>query len=196
MVASTKQLRKGVPMVKLRFVLSLGMTLVLLFSSCNLIRSSPPVESDTLPTEDPLPAQQTLVALAVQQTQAAAGPLVPVFTFTPSLTSTITLTPTPEVPRVTVSQATNCRTGPGEPYDIVGVLPVGTPADIVGKNAYGDTWIIKLPSNPSVTCWLWGHWGTVEGDIGGLTVFTPPPTPTPSGNFTYGYAGFGVGPGY
>mgnify|MGYP001137493375 CR=1 FL=1 len=183
-------------MIKLRFIFSLGIILILTISSCNLARGTPPDDSGAQPTGDPVADQQTLVALAVQQTQTAAAPVVPEFTFTPSLTSTITLTTTPEVPRVTVSQSTNCRTGPGEPYDIVGTLPVGTPAEVVGRNQFGDTWIIKLPSNPSVTCWLWGYWASVEGNTAGLTVYTPPPTPTPAGNFTFGYAGWGVGPGY
>ena len=174
-------------MIKLRFIFSLGIILILTISSCNLARGTPPDDSGAQPTGDPVADQQTLVALAVQQTQTAAAPVVPEFTFTPSLTSTITLTTTPEVPRVTVSQSTNCRTGPGEPYDIVGVLPVGTPAEIIGKNASGDTWIIKLPSNPAVTCWLWGYHGTVEGNTSTLAIYTPPATPTPAANFSIAY---------
>ena len=172
-------------MKKTFFWTTLSLISFLLLSSCNLARGTPPPGSEAQPTGNPISAQQTSIALAVQQTQTAAGPSAPELTFTPSLTSTLTLTTTPEVPRVTVSVSTNCRTGPGEPYDIVGVLPVETPAEIVGKNASGDTWIIKLPSNPAVTCWLWGQWGTVEGDTAGLTVFTPPPTPTPAAGFSF-----------
>ncbi len=179
-----------------RISTTFSLVIILLLSSCNLARGTPPAGTGDQPAGDPVADQQTLVALAVQQTQTAAAPAVPEFTFTPSLTATITLTSTPEVPMVTVSQSTNCRTGPGEPYDIVGVLPVGTQAEVVGKNQSGDTWIIKLPSNPSVTCWLWGYWASVEGNTAGLTVYTPPPTPTPSGDFTFGFAGWGVGPGY
>ena len=173
-------------------VLSLAVMALLALSSCNLARGS----SEGGTTGDPVADSQTQIAIAVQKTQTAAGPATLTSTFTPSLTPTLTLTSTPDVTRLTVSVETNCRTGPGQAYDVVAVLMPGTPAEVVGRNASGDTWIIKLPSNPSVTCWLWGYWASVEGNTAGLTVYTPPPTPTPAGNFTFGYAGWGVGPGY
>jgi hypothetical protein len=82
---------------------------------------------------------------------------------------------------------TNCRSGPGTPYDILGVLQVGQSAEVIGRNAASDTWIIKLPSNPAITCWLWGYYATVVGNTSGLTVYTPPPTPTPAATFTLSY---------
>jgi hypothetical protein len=164
-------------------ILSLAVIALVVLSSCNLTRGS----SDDGTTGDPVADQLTIIAIAVQQTQTAAGPASPTFTFTPSLTPTITLTSTPDVTRLTVSVETNCRTGPGVPYDIVAVLPIGVPAEVVGKNASGDTWIIKLPSNPAVTCWLWGQFATVVGDTSSLTIYNPPPTPTPAAGFTIAY---------
>ncbi len=111
----------------------------------------------------------------------------PTFTLTPSLTPTPTFTLTPEVPMVSVSVQTNCRSGPGPAYDILGILNVGQTAEVVGRSVYNDNWIIKLPSNPAVTCWLWGQYATVTGNTGALPVFNPPPTPTPTPGFTVTY---------
>ena len=96
----------------------------------------------------------------------------------PSPTATITLTPTSSVPMVTVSENTNCRTGPGVVYDLIGALAVGEQAVVVGKYTAGNYWIINNP-NGSGTCWLWGQYATVTGDTLGLPEYAPPPTPTP-----------------
>jgi hypothetical protein len=84
---------------------------------------------------------------------------------------------------VSVSVQTNCRSGPGTVYDSLGFLDVGQTAEVVGRSTSSDNWIIKLPSNPAITCWLWGQYATVVGNTSGLTVYTPPPTPTPAAGF-------------
>jgi hypothetical protein len=78
---------------------------------------------------------------------------------------------------VSVSQATNCRTGPGQPYDQVSGLNPGETAEVVGKYTPANYWIILWPGG---TCWLWGQYATITGDPSGLPEFTPPPTPTPA----------------
>ncbi len=102
----------------------------------------------------------------------------PIATFTITLTPTITSTFTPSVPMVTVSQNTNCRTGPGTAYDLIGLLSVGESAEVVGRYQSGAYWVIKNP-NSSGTCWLWGNYATVGGNTAGLPEMTAPPTPTP-----------------
>jgi hypothetical protein len=79
---------------------------------------------------------------------------------------------------ITVSRGTNCRTGPGDPYDIVGDLMVNETAEVVGVSPDGGTWIIKNPDGPG-ECWLWGYYATVTGPTTGLPVYPLPPTPTP-----------------
>ncbi len=97
-----------------------------------------------------------------------------------------TLTTSYSPPMVSVSVDTNCRTGPGEPYDIVGVLRVGETAEIVGQAPYGGSWIIKNLDGAG-TCWLWDQYATVVGDTQGLPEFDIPPTPTPAASFTVSY---------
>ncbi|MFN8381119.1 MAG: hypothetical protein U0V02_04225 [Anaerolineales bacterium] len=80
---------------------------------------------------------------------------------------------------VTVSIATNCRTGPGQAYPSIFGLPVGQTAEVVGKNTSTNYWIIKIP-NGAGTCWLWGQYATVTGDTSALPTVAIPPTPTPT----------------
>jgi hypothetical protein len=136
---------------------------------------------------------QTRVALAVQQTMTAQVTATP---STPSDTPIPSLTPPPPAPMVSVSVETNCRTGPGTVFPALGILKVGQTAEVVGQSVYKDNWIIKLPSDPTVHCWLWGHYATVVGDTSALPSINPPPTPTPAAAFTYAFNSIGVGPGY
>jgi hypothetical protein len=128
---------------------------------------------------------QTLAVPGDRDTDQPEATLVPEPTSTQSLeptitlTATITLTPTPEKPMVSVSVNTNCRTGPGQQFDLVGSLLVGEQAEVVGVFPDGDYWIIKNPRRAG-ECWLWGNYATVVGQIAGLPTFISPPTPTPS----------------
>jgi hypothetical protein len=132
---------------------------------------------------------QTLAASGVTDTDQPEATLAPEPTNTqplePSitLTPTIALTPTPEKPMVSVSVNTNCRTGPGQQFDLVGSLLVGEQAEVVGVYPDGDYWVIKNPRRAG-ECWLWGNYATVVGQITGLPTYTSPPTPTPTPSFT------------
>ena len=88
---------------------------------------------------------------------------------------------------LTVSTATNCRTGPGTVYDLLGGIAPGQQAEVVGRDTTGNYWIVRLPSNPTIICWAWGQYATVTGNMAALPVFTPPPTPTPAPGFTVSY---------
>lgn len=166
---------------KLLYVLVLIIVLIL---SCNL-GTNIPSEGDTgESTIDPqvlidqavaeTMAAQTQITGSVQETVAAMG------------SNPLQITETPMIPvgseirKINVSLETNCRSGPGPAYEILGVLFVGEDAEVVGRSAASDNWVIKLPSNPSITCWLWGQYATVNGDTSSLPVVAPPPTPTPT----------------
>jgi hypothetical protein len=96
---------------------------------------------------------------------------------------TDTLTPTPAIPQVHVDVNTNCRSGPGVIFDVLGYLLVDQNAEVVGQYAQDDYWVIKNPDRAG-ECWLWGYYATLEGPVGELPYFTPPPTPTPEVNWT------------
>jgi len=175
----------------LPLLLSCTLGLLLLITACNLQAASggqtaiPQVDQIVQqtfaamtraaggPVTDPS-MQETRIAFAVEQTVAAMP------SSTPQFTPTLTVTPTPGIVRVTVSMETNCRTGPGPAYETLGILRVGQTAEVVGRNFINDTWIIKLPSNPAITCWVWGGYSTVSGNWEALPIIKTPPTPTPT----------------
>ena len=171
-----------------RFNVIIVTTSLLVILACSLAES-PAIFSQ--PTQNQTAAIQTQAALLIAGTEAAETALVnavaatmasrtmetPEFTFTLSQTPSITGALTSPAPMVSVSVATYCRTGPGDPYEILGSLPVGVEAEVIARSEYGD-WIIKLPSNPSINCWLWGYHATVTGDTSTLPMATPIPSPT------------------
>lgn len=152
----------------------LSLILITVLSACNL----PSGQTTETPTPD---LALTLTALA--DGQGADTPAAPQDTATPEFTAMPELTVTPSVPTVSVSVNTNCRTGPGAQYDLIGSLTVGQTAEVVGKNTSTNYWIIKNP-NSSGTCWLWGQYASVVGNTAGLQEYAIPPTPTPKATNT------------
>lgn len=182
----------------IRLIAAVILAVILLLSACSF-QSAPSGQPDDLVGQmvqqtfaaftqaaaSPSPddsAHQTQVAQSVAQTVTALALSTPAASLTPAFS------PTPGTVRVTVSLETNCRGGPGPAYEKLGILKAGQTADVVGRNSFNDTWIIKLPSNPAVTCWLWGQYASVSGNWEAVPVLTPPPTPTASGAFVVDYA--------
>ncbi|HCB00751.1 MAG TPA: hypothetical protein DEP19_00060, partial [Anaerolineae bacterium] len=123
-------------MFKKKSNLFLYVFLIIVLSACNL----PSGETATEEVEvSDLALTVTAQALLLQNSPT------PEFTATPQFTGTPELTATPSIPQVSVSTNTNCRTGPGVVYDLIGGLNVGQTAEVVGKNSSTGYWIIKLP---------------------------------------------------
>ena len=139
-------------------------------------------------------AAQTVQAIVIATQRAGVTATVPAsqtatLTFTlepPSLTPTQTLTATiaptvtPLVPQISVSVPTNCRTGPGKDYEMVGALLVGETVQVYARDPTGTYWYIRNPDDPSGYCWVWGGYATITGLAAIVPVYTPPPTPTPT----------------
>jgi hypothetical protein len=154
--------------------------------ACNLSQTAAPTPNapsgDTIATS----VAQTLTANGQiapntnpTENLAPTQPLPPTQVPPPTASPTIALSPTPSVPMVSVSEDTNCRTGPGKVYDYLGALMTGEKAEVVGKNTPSNYWIIKNPDRNG-TCWLWGRYATVVGNTANLQEYAAPPTPTPS----------------
>ncbi|MBE7432743.1 MAG: hypothetical protein HS100_02400 [Anaerolineales bacterium] len=146
------------------------------------------------PPPPPPGIELTATAQAVQiqgLTQTAlAQPIIIVVTATPdpnlpAATVDPAVNPAPANPTsgvtVTVSQNTNCREGPSQEFNDVGALTPGQVAEVVGKDTFNNYWIIKLPGNPAITCWLWGQYATVNGDTSQVANVPTPTTAGPSG---------------
>jgi hypothetical protein len=136
----------------------------------------------------PPPAEvQTSAALTVEVflspaavLPATATVLQSIIVDTPSLTlaPTGTITPTYSVPILTVREQTNCRTGPGQDYQIVFTYLAGKKLEIVGRYDPGNFWLVKSNESPTGTCWLWGEYVDVVGSHWTVSSVTPPPTVT------------------
>ncbi len=123
-----------------------------------------------LPSQTATPQSPDLgnaLTLAVQTIQAAtpqAPTSIPANTAPPAAT--------PSTPIVTVSSATNCRTGPDTSYALVLVFQPGATAEVIGKYTPSNYWIIQTPTGG--TCWLWGAYATVQGNVAALAEMAPP----------------------
>ncbi len=82
-------------------------------------------------------------------------------------------TPSPIPVEISIISTTDCRTGPGGEYDLVFTMNQGEIAQVVGKNTPNNYWIIDSPAGG--TCWLWGKFAVLNGDISFLPEFQVPP---------------------
>jgi hypothetical protein len=134
---------------------------------------------------------QTAAALTLQAIMTPSGTSSPstpgaTTTSTPRVTATasvvgsptITITPTYSVPMLTVTESTNCRTGPGEEYEVIFTYLTGKELEIVGRYEPGNFWLVKSNESPTGTCWLWGQYVEVTGSYWAVSSVTPPPTAT------------------
>ncbi len=98
-------------------------------------------------------------------------------TGTPTPTGSQVPSATPLVPELTVTSATNCRTGPSDDYDLVFTANPGPSYTIIGVYNRGGYWIVANPLGG--TCWLWGQNAVVSGNTAGLPAYPAPPLPHP-----------------
>ena len=121
------------------------------------------------PVKQDLPATITVQALTLQAPSQTPVP--------PTQTSAPALTGTPTIPVVSVSAASNCRTGPYIYYDLLWTMLPGLTAEVIGKHSSSNTWVIKYPGGQ---CFLYGAYATVSGNTAALPEYPQPATPTPS----------------
>src|SRR5688572_17998598 len=155
--------------------------LILAILACNM-----PFEQLSPPNDVQTAAALTLQAILTPSITSTASTPVITATASPRATRTITsagspttsVTPTYSVPMLTVLEPTNCRTGPGEEYEIVFTYVTGKELEIVGRYDPGDFWLVKSNESPNGTCWLWGEFVEVTGSYLAVPSVTPPLTPT------------------
>lgn len=156
------------------FGLFLSFSLVAVLAGCNLPTGGTP---ELLSTPTPAAGQATSAA------PTASASVTP-----PPLPS---LTPSPSVPTLRVSVDTNCRSGPGTEYELLGMLEEDETTEVVGKDSLGQYWYVRNPDQADGFCWLWAEYASVSGDTAILPLMTPPPTPAPLPAFTILHAELG-----
>lgn len=143
---------------------------------------------------------QTVIAVSVEQTAAAAGappaetqappPTDTVAPPTETIAPTATLEPTSSAPMIKANIDTNCRYGPAPDYGVIGYLMVSDGKQPVrGRNSSNTWWYIANPDYPTASCWAWGDSTAVEGDIGSLPVVNAPVPGLEAGASPKNYSG-------
>ena len=157
-----------------------GASLIFAILACTM-----PLEQFPPPSDMQTAAAQTLQAILTPSLTAAASTPSLTTTSSPRVTrtastitgsSTTTMTPTYSVPMLIVRESTNCRTGPGEEYDVVVTYTTGRELEIVGRYDPGDFWLVRSNESPSGTCWLWGGFVETTGSYWTVASVTPPAT--------------------
>ena len=113
------------------------------------------------------------------QIPASVEPGVSIFgTATLSPTTGAFETFTATVVEMSVTRPTNCRTGPGKSYDIVGTLLAGKTVTVLGRDPTDNYYYIPNPDGLTEYCWVWGEYAVFTGSQFAMPAFTPPATPT------------------
>lgn len=97
-------------------------------------------------------------------------------TFTPAPLDAASPTPTATActPIITTNTDSNVRSGPGQVYDVIGQIPQGGTAPVVGKSPDGTWWYIQFAGTFG---WISGSITTATCIPASLAVVAPPPTP-------------------
>lgn len=129
-----------------------------------------------------LPAATAPVATATPPNTAApfatATPpdtATPVATATPEPTATQIPSPALSTPQATVLQAVKLRTGPGQEYDTIRLMPVGESLDVLARSQQGD-WL-QVVASDGANGWAFAQYLDTSGIVAQLPVVVPPSLP-------------------
>jgi uncharacterized protein YraI len=145
-------------MTKLNRIIASALTICFTALACNL----PAGGATTAPESDASPTFTPIVAQADN----------------PTPTPTNTVAPTACSPIVTTTTDANVRGGPGQVYNIYGVIPLGGTAPLAGKSADGAWWYIGFAAGAGGYGWISGSITTASCTPGTLAIIAAPPTPT------------------
>lgn len=130
------------------------------------------------PADTLRPAPVTSATLPIATPTVLIAPPTPTPTPTPlpspTPTFTVAPTPTPLVAKVRAPEEVNVRSGPGTQYDLLGRLPAGGEAIVIGR--HGGWWQISFNGSPA---WVYGEIVTAV-NTEGVPEVVPPPPPTPA----------------
>jgi hypothetical protein len=164
----------------------LSLVLALIATACGSPAQTNPnlsatIDSAVKGTVDAQPSRTPIPASATPRQVPATPSDTPVSPDPPTATS---VSSTALSPKVSVSVATNCRTGPGISFPYVSSFEPGQESEVAGRSSEGDYWYIVDPDQTGKHCWIWGNYATVVGDVSALPVLTPEAPPAPRVDFT------------
>lgn len=173
--------------------------LIIILMLVSLNAREPKVAVAPTPTATPTFINRKALDLAPTPTLPFDLPELPTFTPTPTITPTPTLTPTPTpTPLPTyvaevIGELVNLRSGPGNDYEVLNIIPVGEDVELIGKTADGEWILVRTQAGDKG----WIYRELLQPESGAkMTVLTPPPTPTPGPpQITVELANLRTGPG-
>ncbi|MBN1995092.1 MAG: FHA domain-containing protein [Anaerolineae bacterium] len=102
----------------------------------------------------------------------------PTATLTPT-PATPTATPVPGAPSLTTRADLNVRGGPGTQYPLLGLLPTGATAEILGKDPTFQWWQIRFAPAPDQLGWVSADSAYSQVfNVENIPIVPAPPTPT------------------
>jgi hypothetical protein len=78
--------------------------------------------------------------------------------------------------RVTAPLGVNIRVGPGTQFPVVGIAPLDTEGEIIGRSADGQWWAARVPSAPNEQGWVAAAY-VAASDAENVPVLPAPPLP-------------------
>ncbi len=129
-----------------------------------------------VPSTTPAPPTATTTPTEAPSTT----PLAATGTNTAPLTATASITPTAAGNLLTVNLGANVRTGPGVNYPAIGAIKAGDTAQVVGRDASGNWFVIVFSGGFGGRGWISGAVSTYSGDKSALPVIAAPPPPAPT----------------
>lgn len=155
-----------------------GAILIFVLLGCNIPGGAPEPSDPVIQTA----AAQTLQVILTPSITGTVEPAQSPIVNTPAATTTpvgaVTPTPTYSAPMLTVREQTNCRTGPGQDYEILFTYLPGKELEILGRYDPDNYWLVKSAESPTGSCWLWGEYVEVVGSFWAVPSVTPPATAT------------------
>ena len=132
-------------------------------------------------TATPIPPTEMVLSPtpSATATPIATATPVPTISATPQPVAALPATPTPEVALISASINTNCRSGPGPQYKLVGYLVKGQQSEVLARNRASSWWYIRNPSHPERSCWVWAQTTHVSGDISTIPLYSSLAAQTP-----------------
>jgi uncharacterized protein YraI len=134
------------------------LVLCLFISACNLPSNAPGEITAGDASATPTPVAQEIASVTPTATAAVA----PVASC---------------IGTVTTNTDANVRSGPGQVYSVLGVIPQGGTAPVAGKNFDGTWWYIQFAAGSGGHAWIASSVTTATCIPNELAVISAPPTP-------------------
>lgn len=88
----------------------------------------------------------------------------------------------PIPPKITLTNNSNCRKGPGGNYNIVDQVSQSQTLSVIGRNEENTWWQVLTVNGQE--CWIFYENASPNTDFSGLPIGSAPPLPNPPVNFT------------